>query len=153
MRSDFSLNKSAIDLSNANPACGHERVPRSTGHLMVPTRYSDQQGSNSRQNFMRFYKQWHRQISKTVHQTSLLHIDSNLDRVGLLSPAHGQRSQQQSGHITLQTVLINNSKFLKAPHRTEIRKIEIPRSMVVEALRWRSRRANQHPTVQTLVHP
>ena len=32
------------------------------------------------------------------------------------------------------TSLINISKFLKATHRTKIRKIEIPRSMVVEAL-------------------
>ena len=30
----------------------------------------------------------------------------------------------------------HNSKFLKATHRTKIRKIEIPRSMVVEALSW-----------------
>ena len=28
----------------------------------------------------------------TFHQTSLLNIESNLDRVGLLSPTHGQRS-------------------------------------------------------------
>ena len=27
--------------------------------------------------------------AKTVHQTSLLHIESNLDRLGLLSPTHG----------------------------------------------------------------
>ena len=73
---------------------------------------------------------------KTVHETSLLHIESNLGRLGLLSPTHGQRFQQQSGQITLQSVLINTSKFLKATHRTEIRKIEIPRSMVVEALSW-----------------
>ena len=73
---------------------------------------------------------------KTVHQTSLLHIESSLDRLGLLSPTHDQRSQQQSGQITLQLVLINKSKFLKATHRTKIRKIEIPRSMVVEALSW-----------------
>ena len=73
---------------------------------------------------------------KTVHQTSLHHIESNLDRLGLLSPTHGQRSQQQSGQITLQLVLINKSKFLKATHRTETRKNEIPRSMVVEALSW-----------------
>ena len=51
---------------------------------------------------------------KTVHQTSLLHIESNLDRLGLLSPTHGQRSQQQSRQITLQSVLTNKSKFLKA---------------------------------------
>ena len=49
---------------------------------------------------------------KTDHQTSLLHIESNLDRLGILSPTHGQRSQQQSGQITLQPVLINKSKFL-----------------------------------------
>ena len=47
---------------------------------------------------------------KTVHQTSLLDIESNLDRLGLLSPTHDQRSQQQSGQITLQPVLINNSR-------------------------------------------
>ena len=72
----------------------------------------------------------------TVHQTSFLHIESSLDRLGLLSPTHDQRSQQQSGHITLQPVLNNKSKFLKATHRTKIGKIEIPRSMVLEALNW-----------------
>ena len=56
---------------------------------------------------------------KTVHQTSLLHIENSLDRLGLLSPTHNQRSQQQSGQITLQPVLINKSKFLKAAHRTK----------------------------------
>ena len=55
-------NKSAIDLSNANPACGHKEVPRSTGHIMATTRYSNQQGSKSRQKFMRLYKQWQRPI-------------------------------------------------------------------------------------------
>ena len=90
---------------------------------------------------------------KMVHQISLLHTESNLDRLGLLSPTHDQRSQQQSGQITLQPVLINLSKFLKATHRTKIRKIEIPRSMVVEALSWRSRRASQHPAVRSPVHP
>ena len=90
---------------------------------------------------------------RTVHQTSLLHIESNLDRLGMLSPTHDQRSQQKNGKkngkITLQPVLINKSKILKATHCTEIRKNEIPRSMVVEALSWRSRRASQHPAVQT----
>ena len=33
----------------ANPVRGHKEVPRSTGHIMVTTRYSDQQGSKSRQ--------------------------------------------------------------------------------------------------------
>ena len=31
---------------------------------------------------------------KTVLQTSLLHLESNLDRLGLFSPTNGQRSQQ-----------------------------------------------------------
>ena len=73
---------------------------------------------------------------KTVHQTCLLHIESNLDRLGMLSPTHDQRSQQKDGKITFQPVLINNSKFLKATHCTETRKFEIPRSMVVEVLSW-----------------
>ena len=41
-------------------------------------------------------------------------------------PTHDQRSQQQSGQITVQSVLINKSKFLKITHGTKIRKIEIP---------------------------
>ena len=51
-------------LSNVNPACGHKVVRRSTGHIMVTTRYSDQQGSKSQRKVMRLYKQWHRPISK-----------------------------------------------------------------------------------------
>ena len=34
---------------------------------------------------------------QTVQQTSLLHIESSLVGFGLLSPTHGERSQQQSG--------------------------------------------------------
>ena len=56
---------------------------------------------------------------KTVHQTSLLHIESNLDRLGMLSPTNDQRSQQKNGKIRLQPVLINKSKFLKATYCTE----------------------------------
>ena len=52
---------------------------------------------------------------KTVHQTSLLHIESSLDRLGLLSPTHDQRSQQQNGQITLQPGLITSPSFSR-PH-------------------------------------
>ena len=90
---------------------------------------------------------------KTVHQTPLLHIESNLDPLGMLWPTHDQRSQQKNWKITLQPVLINKSKFLKVTHCSEIRKIKIPRSMVVEALSWWSRRASQHPAVQSPVQP
>ena len=54
---------------------------------------------------------------KTVHQTSLLHIESNLDRLGMLSPTTSVRSKK-NGTITLQPILINKSKFLKATHCT-----------------------------------
>ena len=58
-------NKSTIYLSNnVNPACGHKNVPSSTGHIVVTTRYSDLQGSKSRQTFVRLCKQWHRPTSK-----------------------------------------------------------------------------------------
>ena len=73
---------------------------------------------------------------KTVHQTSLLHIENKLDRLGLLSLTQVQRSQQQSGKITFQSVLINKPEFLKATRHSEIRKLQIPRSMVVKALNW-----------------
>ena len=57
-------NKSAIDLSNTNSACGHKEVRRSTGHIVVTTRYSDHKGPKSRQKVMQLYEQWHRPISK-----------------------------------------------------------------------------------------
>ena len=63
---------------------------------------------------------------KTVNQTSVFYIESNLDRLGLLSPTPGQRSRQQSGQIALQSGLINKPKFIKATHY-EKKKIEIPR--------------------------
>ena len=83
----------------ANPVRGHKEVPRSTGHIMGTTRYSDQQGSKSRQKVMRLYKRWHRPITKRFIKPPLLHIESSLDRLGLLSPTHDQRSQQQIGQM------------------------------------------------------
>ena len=86
---------------------------------------------------MRLYKQWYRPISKWLIKppysiSRATSIDSKLNVVA----THDQRSEQKNGKITLQPVLINKSKFLKATHCTEIRKTEIPRSMVVEALSW-----------------
>ena len=66
LKKSWRHNKSAIDLSNASPACGHKEVQRSTGHIMVTTRYSDQQGSKSRQKVTRLYNQWHRPTSKLL---------------------------------------------------------------------------------------
>ena len=61
--------------------------------------HSDQQGSKSRQKVMRLYKRWHRPITKRYIEPHLLHIESSLDRLGLVSPTHGQRYQQQIGQI------------------------------------------------------
>ena len=96
----------------ANPVRGHKEVPRSTGHIMVTTRYSDQQGSKSRQKVMRLYKRWHRPIAKRFIKLSLLHIGSSLDRLGLLSPTHDQRSQQQIGQTRSNQFSLRQSYFV-----------------------------------------
>ena len=103
-------------VSHRAPACGHKEVRRPTGHIiMVTIRYSDQQGSTWRQKLCDSTSNGTDQC-QNGSQTSLLHIERNLDRLGLSSPTHDQRSQQQSKQITLQSVLINKSKFLKATH-------------------------------------
>ena len=84
-------------------------------------RYSDQQGSKSRQKVMRLYKKWHRPISKRFIKPPY-----SISRAASID---SDCCQQQSGQITLQLVLINKSKFLKATHRSKIR-----RFMVVEGL-------------------
>ena len=101
---------------------------------MVTTQYSDQQASKSRQIFMRLYKQWHRPISKRFIKppysiSRATSIDSECCRLPTTSVLNKKKE-----NITLQPVLISKSKFLKATDCTEIRKVEIPRSMVVEAV-------------------
>ena len=85
--------------------------------------------------------------SKTVHQTSFTPYreQPRSTRIVVAYPRPAFSATNRTN--TFQPVLINNSKFIKATHRTKIRKIEIPRSMVVEALSCWSRRASQHPAV------
>ena len=72
--------------------------------------------------------------SKTVHQTSFTPYreQPRSTRIVVAYPRPAFSATNRTN--TFQPVLINNSKFLKATHRTKIKKIEIPRSMVVEAL-------------------
>ena len=72
--------------------------------------------------------------SKTVHQTSFTPYreQPRSTRIVVAYPRPAFSATNRTN--TFQPVLINNSKFLKATHRTKIRKIQIPRSMVVEAL-------------------
>ena len=56
-------------------------------------------GSKSRQKVRRLYKRWHLPITKRYIKPPLLHIESSLDRLGLLPPTHDQRSQQQIGQV------------------------------------------------------
>ena len=72
--------------------------------------------------------------SKTVHQTSFTPYreQPRSTRIVVAYPRPAFSAPNRTN--TFQPVLINNSKFLKATHRTKIRKTEIPRSMVVEAL-------------------
>ena len=48
---------------------------------------------------MRLYKRWHRPVTKQFIKPPLLHIESSLDRLWLLSPTHDQRSQQKFGQL------------------------------------------------------
>ena len=129
-------NKSAIDLSNANPACGHKEVRRSTGHIMVTTRHSDQQGSKSRQKVMRLYKQWHRPISKRFIKPPYSIREqprSTRNVVAYPRPAFSAKNRKNYAPTSFdQQVQVSQGHTFC----TEIRKIEIPRSMVVEALNW-----------------
>ena len=74
--------------------------------------------------------------NKTVHQTSFTPYrkQPRSTRVFVAYPRPAFSATNRTN--TFQPVLINNSKFLKATHRTKIKKTEIPRSMVVEALSW-----------------
>ena len=89
---------------------------------------------------------------KTVHQTSLLHIESNLDRLGLLAyprPAFSAINWTNWAPTSFdQQVQVSQGHTLY-----KNKEIEIPRSTAVEALSWWSRRASQHPAVQSPVHP
>ena len=75
-------------------------------------------------------------IIKTVHQTSFTPYreQPRSTRIFVAYPRPAFSATNRTN--TFQPVLINNSKFLKATHRTKIRTNEIPRSMVVEALSW-----------------
>ena len=74
--------------------------------------------------------------NKTVHQTSFTPYreQPRSTRIVVAYPRPAFSATNRTN--TFQPVLINNSKFLKATHLTKIRKIEIPRSIVVEALSW-----------------
>ena len=74
--------------------------------------------------------------NKTVHQTSFTPYrgQPRSTRIVVAYPRPAFSATNRTN--TFQPVLINKSKFLKATHRTKIRKIEIPRFMMVEALSW-----------------
>ena len=110
---------------DANPVLrGHKEVPRSTGHIMATTRYSDQQRSKSRQKV----------CDSTNNGTDQYQNGSS----NLFTP---YREQPRSTRIVVgcrlpTTSVFSNkgdklrSKCLKATHRTKIRKNKIRRSML-----------------------
>ena len=133
---------------------------------MVTIRYSDQQGSKSRQNPCQV-----KPTAENIGNLSYTEFSSSrrvtrgqvlghLARNGtdqcqssssnpltphreqprliriVVPPTHAQSSQQQNGQITLRSGLINKPTFLGATNNTEIRKNRIPMPMGVEALSW-----------------
>ena len=88
-------------------------------HGDKPLKYSDQQGSKSRQKAMRLYKRWHRPITKTVHQTSFTPYreQPRSTRIVVAYPrptfsARPAFSATNRTNTFQPVVLINNSKFL-----------------------------------------
>ena len=85
-----------------------------------------------RQKVMRLYKQWHRPISKRSSSNLLPPYRdqprSTRNVVAYPRPAFSAKNRKNYAP----TILTNKSKFLKATHCTEMRKIEIPRSIVVK---------------------
>ena len=120
----------------ANPVHGHKEVPRSTGHIMVTTRYSDQQGSKSRQKVMRLYKQWPRRISKRFVKPpySIYREQPRSTRIVVAYPRLTFSATNRTNYVP--TSFDQRGQVSQGPYRTKIRKIEIPRSMVMEALSW-----------------
>ena len=93
---------------------------------------------------MGLYKRWHRPITKRFIKAPTPYREqprSTRIVVAYLRPAFSATN----GQITLQPVLINQSKFLKATHRTKIRKIEIPWSMVLELVKLAREPASSRP--------
>ena len=113
----------------ANPVRGHKEVPRSTGHidspLLKPTGIQIATKSYATLQAMAPTN------NKTVHQTSFTPYreQPRSTRIVVAYPRPAFSATNRTN--TFQPVLINNSKFLKATHRTKTRKIERPRSMVV----------------------
>ena len=68
---------------------------------MVTTRYSDQNRDPNRDKKLCDFTSdgTDQLITKRFIKPPLLHIESSLDRLGLLSPTHDQRSQQQIGQL------------------------------------------------------
>ena len=52
-------------------------------------------------------------MSKRFIRPPLLHIKSNPDVLGLLSPTYGQHSKKSNRQITLQSILINKSNVFQ----------------------------------------
>ena len=91
---------------------------------------------------------------ETVHQTSSLHIESSLDRLGLLSPTRMASILSNKPDKSPSTRFHQPAKprCLKATHYTEMREFEIPWSVVGEVLSWWMKPARD-PAVQSHVHP
>ena len=112
---------------------------------MVTTRYSDQQGSKSRQKVMRLYKRWHRPISKRFIKPPYSIREqprSTRNVVAYPRPAFSAKKRKNYAPTSFdQQVQVSQGHTFC----TEIRKIEIPRSMVVELVKPAREPASSRP--------
>ena len=110
---------------------------RSKGHIMVTTHYSDQQGSKWRRKVYATLQMMAPTNNKTVHQTSftLYRQQPRSSRIVVAYPRQAFSATNRTN--TFQPVFLSTifqvSQGLTSYKNKEI---EIPRSMVVEALSW-----------------
>ena len=125
-----------INRSGLNPVRGHKEVPRSTGHIMVTTRYSDHQGSKLRQNVMRLYKQWHRPMSERFIKPpySIYRAQPRSTRIVVAYPRPAFSATNRTNYVP--TSFDQQIQVSQGHTSYKNKKIEIPRFMMVEALSW-----------------
>ena len=128
------------------------RGTKVNGHIMVTTRYSEQQGSKSRQKVVRLYKHWNRPISKRFikppYSLRAASIDSDCCRLPTTSVLSNKADKLRSNQFW-STIVPSFSR----PHivrRSRCVLIFLLKIRKIEISSWWSRRASQHPAVQSL---
>ena len=106
------------------------------------------------QKVMRLYKRWHRPIQYQNGPSNLLTPYQEQPRSTRNVVAYPRPAFSATNRTNCAPTSFDQQIQVPQGHTLYRNKeIEIPRSMVVKALGWWSRRASQHPAVQSPGHP